>query len=342
MGLLDAANRGIVGGLLSAPVDLVNLAVQAEKPIGGSEWRGDQMQRAGIVGPERNPMAELALGLLGPGTALGTAARLGKLRKFTPETGSARGLLDDKITGQYASKSANIYDPNPLPQRPFHADYPQASPSDGGRRLETDIDGRPLSASAFIAGRRIGGSADLGSSNSDVDRVAHLLGVQKRFAPRSDHDLAGNSGRYIRADGDRRIVIDQNLEKAPGDRVFAHETGHAIDDLAQYGSGIPTKGLSKELKRVYEDLNTGTWFKPGRGMTPQGMGYKHPDDVERELMAEAIRAYMRDPNYLKTVAPKTAARIREYVNPNPNLNKVIQFNSVGAGTVEAGLLNDDS
>jgi hypothetical protein len=31
-------------------------------------------------------------------------------------------------------------------------------------------------------------------------------------------------------------------------------------------------------------------------------------------MAEAIRAYMADPNYLKTVAPKTAAAIRAAVN----------------------------
>ena len=46
-------------------------------------------------------------------------------------------------------------------------------------------------------------------------------------------------------------------------------------------------------------------------------------------MAEAIRAYMADPNYIKTVAPQTAARIRQYVNSEPRLNHVIQFNSGG-------------
>jgi hypothetical protein len=46
-------------------------------------------------------------------------------------------------------------------------------------------------------------------------------------------------------------------------------------------------------------------------------------------MAEAIRAYIQDPNYLKTVAPKTAAAIRKAVNGNPRLSKAIQFNSLG-------------
>lgn len=119
-------------------------------------------------------------------------------------------------------------------------------------------------------------------------------------------------------------------------RVFAHELGHAIDDLA---FTIPTKGIEKELLAVYEQLNTPGWFKPGRGMTPEDYGYKG-EKAKRELIAEAIRANLVDPNYIKTVAPNTAARIREYVNPNPNLNKVIQFNSLGGGVVGGGLLMD--
>ncbi|HZN27897.1 MAG TPA: hypothetical protein VFB88_00930 [Xanthobacteraceae bacterium] len=49
-------------------------------------------------------------------------------------------------------------------------------------------------------------------------------------------------------------------------------------------------------------------------------------------MVEAIRAYMADPNYLKTIAPKTAAAIREAVNSHPALGKIIQFNAM-AGPV---------
>ena len=48
--------------------------------------------------------------------------------------------------------------------------------------------------------------------------------------------------------------------------------------------------------------------------------------VAREYIAEAIRAYLTNPNYLKTAAPRTAAAIRAAVNPNPRLNRIIQFN----------------
>lgn len=80
-GLLDAANRGGVGATLGAPVDmltgLLNLGIAGggylahktglvkeppaliEKPVGGSEWLGDQMQRAGMVSPNRNAVAEI-------------------------------------------------------------------------------------------------------------------------------------------------------------------------------------------------------------------------------------------------------------------------------------------
>jgi hypothetical protein len=96
-----------------------------------------------------------------------------------------------------------------------------------------------------------------------------------------------------------------------------------------------------ELRRVYNTLNnperatvpgtgrygprTGEAAK-GRFYTPEDMGYSGKD-VPREYIAEALRAYMADPNYLKTVAPKTAATIRQFVNDNPRLNKIIQFNS---------------
>jgi hypothetical protein len=90
---------------------------------------------------------------------------------------------------------------------------------------------------------------------------------------------------------------------------------------------IPTKGLSKELKEVYNTLNNPQ--KHGKNFGPQHAGYEG-EDIPRELMAEAIRAYMEAPAYLKTVAPKTAARIRANVNDNPRVKGIIQFNSVAA------------
>jgi hypothetical protein len=58
-------------------------------------------------------------------------------------------------------------------------------------------------------------------------------------------------------------------------------------------------------------------------------------------MAEAIRAYMADPNYLKTVAPKTAAAIRKAVNAHPFLSKVIQFNALPLAAGAVSTREDD-
>ena len=97
---------------------------------------------------------------------------------------------------------------------------------------------------------------------------------------------------------------------------------------------IPTKGLDTELRRLYNTLGTGQ--ERTRHLTgPQHRGYRS-EDVPRELMAEAVRGYMADPNYLKTVAPKTAAAIREGVNSHPTLSKVIQFNTMAALLLGAG------
>ena len=74
-------------------------------------------------------------------------------------------------------------------------------------------------------------------------------------------------------------------------------------------------------------------------MTPQRHGYDS-EEVPREYMAEAIRAYMTDPNYFKTVAPKTAAAIRAKVNAHPTLSKIIQFNAFGGLAAMNGLDSD--
>jgi hypothetical protein len=121
------------------------------------------------------------------------------------------------------------------------------------------------------------------------------------------------------------IYLRSNLTPRELPRVYGHELSHTVDEVA---GPIPTAGLDRELRRVYNTLNTGQ--ERTRHLTgPQHLGYRG-DDVPRELMAEAIRGYMADPNYLKTVAPKTAARIRELVNAHPTLSKTIQFNMLAA------------
>ena len=53
-------------------------------------------------------------------------------------------------------------------------------------------------------------------------------------------------------------------------------------------------------------------------------------------MAEAFRAYITNPNFMKTVAPKTAATIQHWVNSHPHVSKIVQFNSVAAPLAATG------
>lgn len=88
-----------------------------------------------------------------------------------------------------------------------------------------------------------------------------------------------------------------------------------------------------ELAPLYNTLNNpnrtpgSLRAAPGRMFTPADLGYSG-EAVSREYLAEAIRAYLVDPNYVKSIAPKTAARIREWINSHPGLLPILQFNSL--------------
>lgn len=84
----DVLNRGVVAGLLGAPVDLANLPIQAlvpgmasEAPVGGSEWLGRQMERLGLVTPTRRPTLELAASIPSPLAAFQGAQAVGRAAK---------------------------------------------------------------------------------------------------------------------------------------------------------------------------------------------------------------------------------------------------------------------
>jgi hypothetical protein len=140
--------------------------------------------------------------------------------------------------------------------------------------------------------------------------------------------------------------------------VAAHEIAHGINDRAgrfrgvRLGNSIPIgSGQSTELKTIYNDLNNRQLADArarnpdvdpaevywGTGFTPRDRGYSAVQ-APSEYMTEAIRAYLADPNYLKTVAPRVAAAIRKAVNAHPELSRIIQFNSALAtlGLADSG------
>lgn len=217
------------------------------------------------------------------------------------------------------------YNPKAVKPREFRDDYGRVAGSDEAGRLAESIEGVKLDA-PFVAGRRVAGGADEGLLGSDITEVSSRIVDDIREAPRSK--IAGKAaGQYketASADGKKReITVASDLKPDQKTRVLAHELGHAIDEIA---GQLDTKGLTKELEQVYSDLTTGQQGRTRHKTRPKDLNYP-PREVPRELFAEAIRAYMVDPNYLKTVAPKTAAAIRKAVNEDPKIARVIQFNA---------------
>ena len=234
-----------------------------------------------------------------------------------------------------------MYNPPVIPPRPFEADYPNGAPTDEQGNLASDIEGRPLTA-PYIAGRRVAGGPDQAVAGPDLDAITKAATGREPLV-RPAREMGQDFGRTVLSKGTRtpeQIQLSSSLSPGQLGLVQAHEVGHVTDEIA---GQIDTSGLTAELKANYNILNNpnrlrGDPSQPanwGPATRPQDLGYKG-DEVPREYMAEAIRAYLANPNYLKTVAPKTAAAIRAAVNGNPQLSKIIQFNGIAASSALSG------
>lgn len=189
-----------------------------------------------------------------------------------------------------------------------------------------DLEGRPLVA-RHVVGRAPERSIEKSLSQEALAEI--LAGqtrdgitlVEKRGLPRGTVGGAQFDARTRQPLG---VNIWAGLDDAGIASTTRHEAGHVFDEIV---GQIPTGGLSNELKPLY---NYGI---EGRDRTSKFTEPKHlkytAEEAPRENMAEAIRQYMSSPDEMKNRAPKTAARIRQYVNTHPSLSKAIQFNALG-------------
>jgi len=220
------------------------------------------------------------------------------------------------------------------PVRPIEADYPKGVPADDTGPLRESIDGTPLTA-PFIAGRRSATGLDQALQPEDVVAVGEGLtgrppeAVPSRALPR------GASGVYRSSAGvdgpERYIQYHQRLEGSHLDNVIAHEVGHAIDHMAGGRGGIPVTGAVKQFDSLYHvqsGARASLTDPPRQRTRPEHLGYRG-DHVRAEKMAEAVRLYMQNPAFMKEHFPKAARRIREHVNTDPEVSRIVQFNQVG-------------
>jgi hypothetical protein len=184
------------------------------------------------------------------------------------------------------------------------------------------------------------GGADEALSPAELDALSEALFGSRHQAVAAGALPRGAIGKFVIDDDPvakrnvYSILVDRGLAPEIKDRVVAHELGHGIGYFADPVSAtIPQKGLKRELRQSYHDLNDGTWRRgketPAHLQTrPEDSGYRG-DAVAPEYTAEAIRANLGNPNYVKTVAPATAKAIRT-LNDNPYISKFLWFNAVPA------------
>ena len=277
--------------------------------------------------------------------AEGAVDAAGAIGAAVPVVGGAfkagvRGIA--KEGGNLASHGGLLHNPPPQPLRSFTDDYPQGARADAEGRLTQDIDGRKIDRGATVAGRADVGEADQAVGAAEIPAHARRTTGQ---APKREQ-LEGDSGRFLidyeaqtgRYRGIRGIVVADDLSDDQAIKALAHEVAHSIDFRAvpartldafhdgKWGIQSGDEKVQQQLYRIYTDLNNPKVER----WTPLDEGYTKTEEA-RELWAEAIRAYMADPNYIKTVAPETAAVIRPFANSNKRLNRIIHFNSIGAG-----------
>ena len=294
----------------------------------GRTGTAHRMRQEGMLAADFVPVLGDALAGDDAGRAAGngdwvTAALLG--------TGAVAGLapivgdLAAKYLKNLASKHVSLYDFPVRSSLPIETEYPKGVKADEAGRLLEDIEGRPFSPTAVTAGRSRVGDGDEALRPEEYVSVAEKgTGSEiERVAPSSFGGGAGavEVNRYSRRP--EQLYLSNRLTTSQEARVLPHEVAHVVDQLA---GEIPTEGLSRELGHIYNTGFTGT-ERPNKWTLPNHVGYS-AKQAPRELMAEALRAYMSSPAWLKQTAPKTAKRIREFVNDNPGLRNLIQFNAV--------------
>jgi hypothetical protein len=329
--LAAASLGGVVGGL-AAPV--------AHKVIGfASQWVKSGRTVQSMVRPDGTLTDEAAAAARASGVdpaTISAVIRQGPGRSHEVVRGRASARPREPAA-ESGGRWSGLYPPPRKPPRPFESDYPQGAPVDASGRLRYDMDGRPLYAK-YVVGRRTAGGADETIERSELNDIGLTL---MGSLPREVHPYKlGNADGVYRKTRDGRPVdirIARDLWPWDKEQVLGHEIGHLLDHVSAHR--ISMGGIHGDFLRNYRTLNTGS--EGGALFTPADRGYP-PSEMRLELVAEAIRAYLANPNYLKTVAPELAATIREAVNAHPTLSKLIQFNSLGAATFGLTRPGDDS
>jgi hypothetical protein len=220
-----------------------------------------------------------------------------------------------------------MFDPPRKRRRLFEEEYSSGARFGAAEHLLVDMEGRRL-ISRYFVGRRVRDAQGFGLDPEEFAPLIHELA--RKFPTSSAPKLKELFGEPTYSPEPFWLEPLNTLMSTQRETIkgFGYELGQVIDEIV---GGISVKGLLPELRGVFNTLNNpnrslrGVDAAAGTPFTPKDAGFK-TSEIRRVYIAEAIRAYLIDPNYLKTVAPNTAKAIRAAVNGHPKLSKILQFN----------------
>jgi len=185
--------------------------------------------------------------------------------------------------------------------------FPQPGPT--GPQTGTDPEGRKLN-SRFIAG---GQDHSTPLSMQQIKDLAALL-TQGHIQWVTREDTTSSETKYksdwLHGKGAYEPAIDFNTKDInTANRAIPHETGHAIDVKLQFLSDTLDKDVTKDpqLNKEFHSMH---------------FDYENPPNA-REAIADALARYMIDPQGTKKDFPKAAKWLRDHINTDAMINRVI-------------------
>jgi len=245
-GLRNALNRGLLGGVLGAPVDLATMALRplgykVEQPVMGSDWIGQKLQDAGMVSSKRNQLAEMMAGLLDPATMATGAVKAAAAAPMV--AGMFIGKGAKTWDALQASKALELEKAG-TPARQIWSETGTWKGPDGMWRQEIP-DNNALFNTSTVGGKKIENDITHGMGGVDLGPAANLMehpqlraAYDSSIAPSSYVEnsrtmLQGDKGMF---NGDS-VTLYAPAKAKDAKSTLLHELQHAIQTKEGWATG---------------------------------------------------------------------------------------------------------
>lgn len=311
----DVINRGVIASALGAPVDLATMAINynpisstarlagyqglfgkpkevvplIEQPVGGSEWIGKQMERAGIVSPVRRPIAETTASMIpvGAGAIKGAISGLGQAGRYIQKAGGAvPEALATALRTKMSGKAEDIIS---------SAKQAQAAPA---KRI-----GEIAEAQQQLGAREPVAAARQTAREQDVQKSLDSLS-------KKDNILAEDVGGVIQPTGKQNLEKMKKLrqqESIEGIKDPAYQNARARYESGDFIENNPKSAaeFNEVIKEVQQQLERApAGFQSELQRRFQSIMGKERPLTEGEKRVEQFRA-ANNPDY----TPRTVARM---------------------------------